>query len=136
MRRRLPRAKNGPRAEAQKGFPVWPVSICLRLEIIAILSGPLPEETFRRPVVMPFRPAALTPPPTNHTATLVRFFAARCPVRLPGGPRREGRRMGCSVGNKLTGASAAVLTNFANCLIFFGQKNKPGLPRRGRAKAR
>jgi hypothetical protein len=30
----------------------------------------------------------------------------------------------CSVGNKLPGASAAVSTNFANCLIFFGQKNR------------
>jgi len=41
----------------------------------------------------------------------------------------------CSVGNKLPDASSAVSTNFANCLIFFGQENMPGLPRRSLAKA-
>jgi hypothetical protein len=83
MRRQGPRAENGPRVGGPKGFPVWPVSICLRLEIIAILSGPLPEETFRRPVVMPFRPAALTPPPTNRTPILVRVLRRGGPSGCP-----------------------------------------------------
>ena len=63
MRTCAPRAGNGHRVGDPIGLPGSSVSICLRLEFIAILSGPLPGETFRRPVVMPFRPAAMTPPP-------------------------------------------------------------------------
>jgi hypothetical protein len=39
MPRRVPRAENGLCAECPKGLPALSVSICLRLEIIAILSG-------------------------------------------------------------------------------------------------
>jgi hypothetical protein len=35
----------------------------------------------------------------------------------------------CSVGNKLPGASITVSTNFANCLIFFGQEINCGWTR-------
>jgi len=42
MRRHAPRADNGLRAERQKGLLILSVSICLRLEIIAILSGVIP----------------------------------------------------------------------------------------------
>ena len=46
MRRRVPRAENGLCAERPKGLLTLSVSICLRLEIIAILSGPLPRGNF------------------------------------------------------------------------------------------
>jgi len=39
MRRRVPRAENGLCPERPKGLLTLSVSICLRLEIIAILSG-------------------------------------------------------------------------------------------------
>jgi len=39
MRRRVPRAENGSRAERPKSLLILSVSICLRLEFIAILSG-------------------------------------------------------------------------------------------------
>jgi len=39
MRRSAPRAENGPRAERPKSLLILSVSICLRLEFIAILSG-------------------------------------------------------------------------------------------------
>ena len=39
MRRRTPGAENGLCAGRQKGLWIRSVSICLRLEIIAILSG-------------------------------------------------------------------------------------------------
>jgi len=42
MRRRVPRAENGLCAERPKGLLTLSVSICLRLEIIAILSGVAP----------------------------------------------------------------------------------------------
>jgi hypothetical protein len=64
VRRPPPREDNGPRAGSQKGLWIRSVSVCLRLEIIAILSGAFPLwEIFRRPVVMPFRPAVNTSPP-------------------------------------------------------------------------
>jgi hypothetical protein len=44
MRRRLPGAENGLRAERPKSLLISSVSICLRLEIIAILSGVAPLE--------------------------------------------------------------------------------------------
>jgi hypothetical protein len=39
MRRSAPRAENGLCAERPKSLLILPVSICLRLEFIAILSG-------------------------------------------------------------------------------------------------
>jgi hypothetical protein len=88
---------------------------------------------------MPFRPAAMTPPPaTLQSRRSSRFDSASRRGGPSGFPAVRAPMDGggdCSVGNKLPGASAAVSTNFANCLIFFGQENKPGLPRRSQAKA-
>jgi hypothetical protein len=39
MRRCVPRAENEPRTECPKSLLILPVSNCLRLEFIAILSG-------------------------------------------------------------------------------------------------
>ena len=92
-----------------------------------------PGETFRRPVVMPFRPAAVTPPPATLQAHRSSGFDSASRRGGPSGfPAVRATMDGggcCSVGNKLSDASSAVSTNFANCLIFFGQKFNHGRTR-------
>jgi hypothetical protein len=82
---------------------------------------------------MPFRPAAMTPPPATLQARRSSGFGSASRRGGPSGfPAVRATMDGgacCSVGNKLPGASAAVSTNFANCLIFFGQEFNHGWTR-------
>jgi len=73
MRLRASVMKNKFHPGRRKGLLDLSVSICVRLEIIAILSGfHFPSgKRFRRPVVMPFRPAVSVPPPTNPMMRLI-----------------------------------------------------------------
>jgi hypothetical protein len=83
---------------------------------------------------MPFRPAVNTSPPATLQARRSSGFGSASRRGGPSGfPAVRATMDGgecCSVGNKLTGASAAVPTNFANCLIFFGQEINRGRTRR------
>jgi hypothetical protein len=75
---------------------------------------------------MPFRPAAMTPPPATLQARRPSGFGSASRRGGPSGFPAVRATMdggGCySVANKLPGASITVSTNFANCLIFFGQE--------------
>ena len=87
MRARAPNPENGFPAGCRNGLFALSVSICLRLEIIAILSGFVsrPGNRCRRPVVMPFRPAVSLLPPANLTCAMSLrgpgFRAVTQPVR-------------------------------------------------------
>jgi hypothetical protein len=72
MRPRAPNPESGFPAGRRNGRFALSVSICLRLEIIAILSGfvSCPGSVSGDQFVMPFRPAVSLLPPANPTVRL------------------------------------------------------------------
>ena len=70
---------------------------------------------------MPFRPAAMTPPPALPRPAVPILFR-NAVARFSNGPRREGTVLGVQLGYKVTAATLVGSTNFVYFLMYFEQE--------------